>query len=196
MGKHFDDITEQWFKEHPGAETTVMSCDKCGLSYKPSLGHDCKKKVKETPTTEPVRAILCRGKTKAIAGSPYNNGKPDGEWVKGYLYNDVGCWKIRQFEITHADYISYEVDPQTIGQFTGLTDKKGIDIVDGDIVKYTPRRDCEILYEVIWQQEMSRFTLRRISNHSFKLHEWLDKDKANYCCEVVGNVHDNPELLK
>ena len=37
-----------------------------------------------------MREILFRGKTKVIAGSEYNMGKPDGEWVRGYLYNDVG----------------------------------------------------------------------------------------------------------
>lgn len=42
MGVHFDKATEKWFREHPFNETTVMQCDKCGLFYKPSLGHICK----------------------------------------------------------------------------------------------------------------------------------------------------------
>lgn len=38
----FDKATKEWFEKHPDAETTIMECDKCGLSYKPSLGHKCK----------------------------------------------------------------------------------------------------------------------------------------------------------
>lgn len=40
--KQFDKATELWFLQNPFAETTVMECDKCGLVYKPSLGHTCK----------------------------------------------------------------------------------------------------------------------------------------------------------
>ena len=42
MMAHFDKATEKWFKEHPHNETTVMKCDRCGLFYKPILGHKCK----------------------------------------------------------------------------------------------------------------------------------------------------------
>lgn len=45
MIAHSDKATEKWFKERPGIETTVMQCDKCGLFYKPSLGHNCGQKV-------------------------------------------------------------------------------------------------------------------------------------------------------
>lgn len=40
----YDYATEKWFKAHPRHETTVMQCEKCGLFYKPILGHRCKKK--------------------------------------------------------------------------------------------------------------------------------------------------------
>lgn len=42
----YDAETRKWFKQHPTAVTTVARCEKCGLYYKPSLGHkpkDCKK---------------------------------------------------------------------------------------------------------------------------------------------------------
>lgn len=40
----FDSETQKWFKSHLCAQTTVMQCCNCGLYYKPSLGHKCKKK--------------------------------------------------------------------------------------------------------------------------------------------------------
>lgn len=40
----FDAETKKWFESNPGAQTTVMFCEKCGLGYKPDLGHKCKVK--------------------------------------------------------------------------------------------------------------------------------------------------------
>ncbi len=37
----FDPQTSRWFAEHPGTESTIVKCEKCGLFYKPSLGHNC-----------------------------------------------------------------------------------------------------------------------------------------------------------
>lgn len=37
-----DERTSEWFKQHPGARTTVAQCEKCRLWYKPDLGHACK----------------------------------------------------------------------------------------------------------------------------------------------------------
>lgn len=39
----FDEKTRVWFEKHLGAQTTLARCDKCGLFYKPELGHKCKK---------------------------------------------------------------------------------------------------------------------------------------------------------
>lgn len=40
----YDNPTSKWFENHIGEQTTVCKCDKCGLFYKPSLGHKCNKK--------------------------------------------------------------------------------------------------------------------------------------------------------
>lgn len=40
----FDAATRKWVKAHPFAQTTVMQCEKCGLYFKPILGHKCKVK--------------------------------------------------------------------------------------------------------------------------------------------------------
>ena len=46
MKATFDAETKKWFKDHPHAQTTVCQCSACGLYYKPSLGHKCKKEGK------------------------------------------------------------------------------------------------------------------------------------------------------
>jgi len=119
-------------------------------------------------------------------------GKADGEWVQGYLYNDVGCWKIKKFETDYADF-SYEVDPETVGQYTGLTDKNGKKIFEGDIVKfnranalgYTTSRIGEVKY----YDELPIFYIYANTGDAW---DWCVCEEI----EVIGNIHDNPELLE
>ena len=131
-----------------------------------------------------MREILFRGKAKAIAGCPYNNGKPDGEWVFGYVFSDLGAMKIRQYETDRPECNDYEVDPETVGQYTGLTDKNGVRIFEGDIVDYissdvigNPKTGTIIV------EDMTDYDTMIYLNHSDEL-------------QIIGNIHDNPELLK
>lgn len=139
-----------------------------------------------------MREILFRGKTKTIAGSPYNNGKADGEWVRGYLYNDVGCYKVRQFETDYADYIPYEVDPETVGQYTGIADKNGTKIFDGDIVKTKTGRLCKVYW--FNSPNMCGWDLKPIECNNPAPSEYDLFLSQNL--EVVGNIHDNPDLVR
>ena len=155
-----------------------------------------------------MREVLFRGKAKAIAGCPYNNGKSDGEWVFGYIFPDLGAMKIRQFEPDRPECNDYEIDPETVGQYTGLTDKNGKRIFEGDIVRATIERaercqspriengvigyDCIgmiglILYkdkngENVWSDFFNELSLSGLIE--------------DYYFEIIGNIHDNPELLK
>ena len=133
-----------------------------------------------------MREILFKAKTEKIVRT-YNNGLDDGVWVQGYLRCDCGMWLIYQFEYDRADQVAYEVNPETICQFTGRYDvnKKRIwendivkNIIDGDIYKCAWNSyNCE--YEL--RNEKESFGLGYINPHSY---------------EVVGNAIDNPELLK
>ena len=110
-----------------------------------------------------------------------------GELVEGSLIgNDVIVGKIVEFE---EDYFCtefwYKVDPETVGQFTGMTDKKGKKLFEGDIYSMGEKN---ILYVVIFDK--SQFIGKQVGNRSLAGLEYWKSD-----IEIIGNIHDNPELL-
>ena len=106
-------------------------------------------------------------------------GKTGDEWV----YGDLSRLK-NAITITKRNFIyPYIVMPETVGQFTGLTDKNGVKIFEGDIIKYK-----ENLFEIKYSTEQARY-LAVLTNGVFD-------PVAMQNCEVVGNVFDNSELLK
>lgn len=132
-----------------------------------------------------MREILFRGKTKAITGCPYNNGKPDGEWVFGYVFPDLGAMKIRQHETDRPECNDYEVDPETVGQYTGLTDICRKKIFKGDIVQAFTRYGTKHIYTIEYRDGTFWFG-------NWNWIEFLDRFQFP---EVIGNVYDNPELI-
>jgi uncharacterized phage protein (TIGR01671 family) len=83
-----------------------------------------------------------------------------------------------------VDEYSVEVSPETVGQFTGLMDKNGTKIFEGDIVK---RRDYDVRY-IFYGVCSFRHTKPNGYAHDLEGRgDWF---------EVIGNIHDNPELLE
>ena len=129
-----------------------------------------------------MREILFRGKRV------YN-----GEWVEGYAFDDdliesnkmfIGYIVIENGMATGQNF--YEVIPETVGQYTGLTDKNGKKIFEGDIILYgfIP---CVVKYDI----ENARFMLYEKGVY---LRNGFNIDTMKLK-EVIGNIHDNPELL-
>lgn len=86
-------------------------------------------------------------------------------------------------------------------QYTGLKDKDGIEIYEGDILQYTEHErylmeSCKML--ICWDDEMAGFGYKMDSPHdffrSFWNHDELKEDVLNHCV-VIGNIFQNPELL-
>lgn len=118
-----------------------------------------------------MREILFRGKSKNT-----------GMWVYGFP-------RI----ISKKAYVEYEVDPSTIGQYTGLKDKNGKEIYEGDILEQESFFGYPIRHVVGWSEENALFTAKLMQDDfptSRIAQYWVSK-KA-----VIGNIHDNPELLK
>lgn len=156
-----------------------------------------------------MREILFRGKRK-----------DNSEWVEGYY-----CGKVNETffspakdsaQIIDDDLYWHEVIPETVGQFTSLTDKNGKKIFEGDIFKF-PDEVWESSYTSCgtewdsWEVEnygvigFEEYTARfdfvqyRYNENSVEadLHENNCLEFAEFVkkLEVIGNIHDNPELL-
>jgi uncharacterized phage protein (TIGR01671 family) len=135
-----------------------------------------------------MREVLFRGKSVV-----------SGEWCEGYY---VALDNKHHWIYSSKKY--FGVVPETVGQFTGLTDTNGKKIFEGDIVRFAKN-----IYQIVFtvgsfalydeQGEM----ISKIGGHNDHCYSFMDlyveccwEDNCAYDIEVIGNIHDNPELLK
>ncbi len=126
---------------------------------------------------------LWRGKVKDDIFPTHN-----GEWVEGY-YNDLFTPQIRHV----VDKIYYDVIPSTLGECTGLRDKNGRLIFEGDIVNCKSISDNANMVVIF---ECGQF--RMVCAEDYSSYQ-TDSGYYNINCfekEIIGNIHDNSELLK
>ena len=109
-----------------------------------------------------------------------------GIWIFGDLLHNV---ETRQVAVAKCkrenNFAEFDVIPETVGQFTGLHDKTGKEIYEGDLIEL-PFGE-KVAHEVIFRR--GRFSLKRGDvSHALCIYH-----NDSY---IVGNIHDNPELLK
>ena len=119
-----------------------------------------------------------------------------GYWVEGHYYDDLQDGEWCSWIKEYNDIIHYKVDKNTLGQFTGLLDKNGKEIYEGDII-FSQKCDCRaILHKVEYNVDNAMFVAKPIQGWDFDYcqirKDWIDK----YGKEVIGNIYDNLELLK
>ena len=120
-----------------------------------------------------MREILFRG--KKIDG---------GEWIKGfYAENGHGSSNIQP----KGKFLACLVKPETVGQYTGLLDKNGNKIFEGDILESDSER-----FVVDWDDEFSGFYLTNVNPRHQGVAMFANVADDGY---IIGNVHDNPEML-
>lgn len=151
-----------------------------------------------------MREILFRGKRC-----------DNGEWVQGFYVRADHHWHKNGI---HKDWIAlgasanggwfalhnkYAVKAETVGQFTGLTDKNGKKIFEGDILTIAKRMDGmgeyyfpPIAYpgNVVVKWDMCAWMWETLGEH--RLFISFPDAWCHFECEVIGNIHDNPELLE
>jgi len=81
-------------------------------------------------------------------------------------------------------------------QFTGMLDKNGKEIYDGDIVKWDDRSNGKYwrIADVRWERHQWSF-YDHVSKHLFRIGNFAYADSTEEDLEIIGNVHENPELL-
>ena len=136
-----------------------------------------------------MREILFRGKRL-----------DNGGWVEGYLCKTVmhletfhqnvvvDCIEVYDGE-SYLNIVFRNVSANSIGQFTGLRDKNGKKIFEGDILKRTNGN------KYVWYVDYKNCAFcanQSNCNYACELGELLDQIEL----EVIGNIHDNPELLE
>ena len=120
-----------------------------------------------------MREILFRGKNKTT-----NN------WVYGFVMNSTNTFLGQYINGNKFNFI--EVIPETVGQFINRTDEKGNKLFVGDIVKYSNGEIGVIRYN----EYVSAYIV------NFSGGDWDYLDIENGTGEIIGNIHDNPELLE
>lgn len=151
-----------------------------------------------------MREILFRGKRIDT-----------GEWIEGYVYRVAEKFRTTFLMVKDMHAYSYEVDPETVGQYTGLEDRNGKRIYEGDIVRWMSKNTYLVSNYVyagigaygygsvlIVTALESGFTLRPINDNAPDIPN-ANRKIDNYAfwnhhnqLEVIGNIHDNPELME
>ena len=138
-----------------------------------------------------MREILFRGKST------------DGEWVEGYYFKGWHWQEKREVNAIiplNAEVFGWsdlsdciDVVPETVGQYTGLTDNHGKKIFEGDIVDFEYGQLKKRGY-VFYHDSGAKFGVKEADYDNLSILHVIHVKEWNM--RVIGNIHDNPELLK
>lgn len=129
-----------------------------------------------------MREILFRGKQKE-----------NGEWIYGGIYSNNDEYFIINDSLPVNELGSVcngvPINPETVGKYTGLKDKNGTMIFEGDVIPYNEDDSINLIVE--WSNDYLGYFV------GLGLGETIEQPLFDFLYpEVIGNIHDNPELIK
>lgn len=143
------------------------------------------------------REILFRGKRV-----------DNGEWIYGDLLTPTDIMDVWEISENTGMGDRYEIDPETVGQYTGITDKNETKIFEGDILRgykypYLSEGHFNYYAEVIYFENCPAFGLYTFKNPNLDFIAGISHGNTDFIdyweCEnweVIGNIYDNPELME
>lgn len=143
------------------------------------------------------REILFRGKTC----NQYNEND-NGIWLEAFLSQNMDNGRVYPV-ITDGLMVEMEVIPETVGQFTGLCDKNGVKIFEGDVCRSSSHYENGVLvynyHAIEWSGKYSGWFAKNTANIGKEnthgdVQMWVYL--RNCEPEIIGNINDNTELLK
>mgnify|MGYP002676416911 CR=1 FL=1 len=137
-----------------------------------------------------TREILFRGrisKNEWVYGLPIEGEPLMGRGKETCIVTKPGLSYYDGVLMTYDECV--EVDPDTIGQFTGLTDRNGTKIFEGDVVKFKYFDDW--IGKIEYDSDSALFTVIFADGDD----DYFGRVSCGDC-EVIGNIYDNPELLE
>lgn len=142
-----------------------------------------------------MRTIKFRGKFV------YANADGSLIWVYGSLFQtdtlrNVGKAKIFKTDTYDGVIANNEVILGTVGQFTGVVDRNGVEIYEGDIIQTYDSKGKPILHEVYYLENEARFATKLIGYENLNEGSLTQKWINELDFEVIGNIFDNRELLQ
>ena len=119
----------------------------------------------------------------------------NGEWAEGLPSYDING-HITEIEVFKGFACCYpiEVDPETVCQYTGLTDKNGRKIFEGDIIKHYNDGLNPMKFNIVvikWSEEGCVYVQQSSLGMEYRIFS-----RYRECYEVIGNIFDNPELIE
>lgn len=139
-----------------------------------------------------MRQIKFRGKPKA----GYNYGK---DWLYGSLLqiddSNYGIIELSDVSCDENGYVDYSHTPiqlETVGQFTGLTDKNGKEIYEGDIIEDKNGIGVIMWFQTAWGVASYAHGYNGLKSYT-AVDSFYSKETKEWA--VIGSIHDNPELI-
>ena len=144
------------------------------------------------------RQLLFRGQTRKKGQKVKLDGSPvDGNWVYGGIFPGTGDYSViygaAKENFTGLDLEKHVVYSDTVGQYTGLQEKNGTRIFEGDICRNTKTGE---IVSVKWHGTMAGYVWSKPKEDNKYLYDFGELFRVYDKYEVIGNIYDNPELLK